>query len=79
MAKAPSAGKASAGREIDAAAEQRRMIAEAAYFRALKRGFNGGDPLDDWLAAEREISQGLLSAPAQKERKSSLAKSSARV
>jgi hypothetical protein len=36
--------------------EQReRMIAEAAYFRAKQRGFQGGDPLDDWLQAEAEI------------------------
>lgn len=32
-----------------------RMIAEAAYLRAEQRGFNGGDPLDDWLTAEREV------------------------
>lgn len=31
------------------------MIAEAAYLRAERRGFSLGDPLDDWLAAEREI------------------------
>lgn len=31
------------------------MIAEAAYYRAAARGFQGGDPLDDWLAAEAEI------------------------
>jgi hypothetical protein len=37
-------------------AEQRqRMIAEAAYFRAQRRGFQGGNPLEDWLAAEAEI------------------------
>ena len=36
--------------------EQRRhMIAEAAYFPAEHRGFQGGDPLDDWLQAEAEI------------------------
>lgn len=39
--------------------ERRRMIAEAAYFRAVQRGFNGGDSLDDWLAAEREINRRL--------------------
>lgn len=39
--------------------ERRRMIAEAAYFRAMQRGFNGGDSLDDWLAAEREINRRL--------------------
>jgi hypothetical protein len=31
------------------------MIAEAAYFRAQQRGFQGGDPLDDWLQAEAAI------------------------
>jgi uncharacterized protein YfcZ (UPF0381/DUF406 family) len=31
------------------------MIAEAAYFRAERRGFQGGDPLDDWLQAEAEV------------------------
>lgn len=35
--------------------DRQRMIAEAAYFRAMQRGFNGGDPVDDWLVAEREI------------------------
>lgn len=36
--------------------EQRRaMIAEAAYYRAQQRGFNGGDEVTDWLAAEAEI------------------------
>lgn len=36
--------------------EQRyRMICEAAYFRAQRRGFVGGSALDDWLAAEAEI------------------------
>lgn len=32
-----------------------RMIAEAAYFRAERRGFEAGHELDDWLAAEAEI------------------------
>ncbi len=34
-----------------------RMIAEAAYFRAESRGFEGGNDLDDWLAAEMEIDE----------------------
>lgn len=38
------------------AAEQRcRMIAEAAYLRALERNFAPGGEIDDWLQAEREI------------------------
>lgn len=36
-------------------ASRQRMISEAAYYRALKRGFEPGRELDDWLAAEAEI------------------------
>jgi hypothetical protein len=38
--------------------ERHRMIAEAAYFRAERRAFQGGCPFQDWLEAEREIEQG---------------------
>lgn len=31
------------------------MIAVAAYYCAERRGFNGGDPVVDWLTAEAEI------------------------
>ena len=31
------------------------MVAEAAYYRAEKRGFAPGLDLEDWLAAEKEI------------------------
>jgi len=48
------------------AEERQRMIAEAAYFRAQQRGFAGGDSLDDWLAAERQIDQASSSAGPQK-------------
>lgn len=41
------------------AEQQRRMIAEAAYYRAERRGFVGGDPVADWLMAEAEIKQQL--------------------
>ena len=34
-----------------------QMIATAAYFRAEQRGFAGGNPVDEWLAAETEIEQ----------------------
>lgn len=47
--------------------EYRRRVAEAAYFRALNRGFAGGDPVEDWLAAEREINAALPSPNQQKE------------
>jgi hypothetical protein len=35
--------------------QRRQMIAEAAYFRAERRGFRGGDPLKDWFEAEAEV------------------------
>jgi len=44
--------------------ERRRLIAEMAYQRAKLRGFNGGDPVEDWLVAEREINR-LLPGPQQ--------------
>lgn len=34
---------------------RRAMIAEAAYYRAERRGFAPGQELDDWVAAEAEI------------------------
>jgi hypothetical protein len=42
------------------AEERHRMIAEAAYYRALHRGFSGGSSDDDWLQAEREVNHALL-------------------
>jgi hypothetical protein len=40
--------------------EQRyQMIAEAAYYRAEKRGFDGGDTLLDWNEASKEIDRSL--------------------
>lgn len=79
MTKARSGGKDSVGRETHATTEERRRrIAEAAYFRALQRGFNGGDPVDDWLAAEREIGQAPPGAQQQTEGKAASTKGSAR-
>jgi hypothetical protein len=37
--------------------ERRHMVAEAAYYRALSRGFAAGGEMEDWLAAEREINR----------------------
>ena len=33
------------------------MIAEAAYYKAEKRNFDDGFEMEDWLEAEREISE----------------------
>jgi len=35
--------------------ERERMIREAAYYRAERRGFAPGDEMSDWLAAESEV------------------------
>jgi hypothetical protein len=39
--------------------ERRRMVAEAAYYRAERRGFAAGGEVEDWLTAEREVNQRL--------------------
>lgn len=43
--------------------ERWNMIAKAAYYRAEKRGFVGGDPAEDWTAAEAEIDAQLAAEP----------------
>jgi len=42
--------------------ERRRMVAEAAYLIAQRRGFVGGLELEDWLAAEAEVNARLASS-----------------
>jgi hypothetical protein len=39
--------------------QKREMIANLAYSYAEKRGFEGGDPTEDWLRAESAIKQRL--------------------
>ncbi|OIR03066.1 hypothetical protein GALL_148440 [mine drainage metagenome] len=50
-------------RSVPAALQREQMIAVAAYFRAERRGFLGGDPNADWLEAEAEIDRVLRSEP----------------
>ena len=49
-----------AGRDASARAqvspdEIKRLIAEAAYYRAKERGFKPGQELEDWVQAEAEV------------------------
>jgi hypothetical protein len=37
--------------------ERGRLIAEAAYYRAERRGFAPGGEVEDWLAAEQEVEE----------------------
>jgi hypothetical protein len=45
--------------------EIRRLIAEAAYYRAEKRGFAPGAEEQDWCEAEREVRDGLRALQAR--------------
>ncbi|WP_455208917.1 DUF2934 domain-containing protein [Kaarinaea lacus] len=42
--------------------EREEMIAEAAYYRALARGFEGDEHLRDWFEAERIVDEMLHKA-----------------
>jgi hypothetical protein len=51
-------------RDIPSFSESREArIAEAAYWRAERRGFTAGQELDDWLAAEREVDEDIATKP----------------
>ncbi len=61
-APAQAAGEPIAG---EISPEQRwRMVAEAAYYIAEKRGFVGGDPGADWFQAEQQVDAFLRSVDA---------------
>ena len=53
---------------LPSAAELYEMIAEAAYFRAQKRGFIPGLEAQDWLDAEAEVMERVRKAYTDKER-----------
>ena len=42
--------------------EREEMIAEAAYYRALSRGFEGDEHLRDWFEAEKIVDEMLHKA-----------------
>jgi hypothetical protein len=65
-AKRPPVRKAAAAKALPAGVgspvsreERWRMVAEAAYYRASRRHFAGGDEVADWLDAEREVDERL--------------------
>jgi hypothetical protein len=55
-ASAPAA-KAAAPGKAPTPAERAKMIADAAYFLAQKRGFGGGKEREDWLNAEKQVDE----------------------
>jgi hypothetical protein len=53
-----SKSKSKTTKKVPLSAEQREQkVRDAAYFRALERGFVGGCPVQDWLDAEAEVAQ----------------------
>ncbi|HFD79760.1 MAG TPA: DUF2934 domain-containing protein [Gammaproteobacteria bacterium] len=55
----PPVGASQQGAGVDAGV-RRRLIEETAYLIAERRGFQGGDPEQDWLEAEREVDHMLM-------------------
>jgi len=51
----PQASFGAAARAEVSADEVRKLIAEAAYYRAKKRGFTPGHEVEDWVQAEAEV------------------------
>ena len=47
--------------------DREARIAEAAYWRAERRGFTAGQELDDWLAAEKEVDGDTAAAQPQRD------------
>jgi len=64
-ARAPAAKAAARAKRSAALAPEAReqRIREVAYFIAEARGFCGGDPAEDWIAAEAQVDRDLAAAP----------------
>ncbi len=58
---APGAAQPAEAAKAEARPERQRMISEAAYFRAERRGFAPGGDVEDWLAAEADIDREMQS------------------
>lgn len=58
-AKSRTKSKPAFGAVAAPADERSRMVAEAAYYRAQRRGFAPGSQLEDWLSAEAEVDKVL--------------------
>lgn len=66
---APVRGRAGRDRPVlraPATATRQSLIAEAAYYRAERRGFAPGHELDDWLEAEAELARDSASLAGHK-------------
>lgn len=52
--------KSAPSRNVITSEERTRLINEAAYYIAEKRGFQGGDPQQDWLEAAAQIDATIM-------------------
>lgn len=62
-ASAAAGGESAAAHEAPPVLDVERhqqLIAEAAYLIAEQRGFAPGDPLQDWIEAERQVNERLM-------------------
>lgn len=66
--------KAGAAPKPATSTERESMVRMAAYFRAERRGFAPGYEIEDWLAAEAEVTASAIAAPAPKARKAAARK-----
>lgn len=66
--------KGGAAPKPTAGAEREMMVRMAAYFRAERRGFAPGYEIEDWLAAEAEVTERASAAPVPKARKTAARK-----
>jgi len=54
--KAGSKSVTSSNARVEISAEElRKLVSEAAYYRAKQRGFTPGHEMDDWIQAEAEV------------------------
>jgi len=65
--KEPRAATPEEPRAIPKDEERCHQIAEAAYYKAEKRGFEPGHEMEDWLEAEAETEQQVLATAAEEE------------
>jgi len=59
--------KSAPSRNVITSEERTRMINEAAYYIAEKRGFQGGDPQQDWLEAAAQIDRVIMESNSSKD------------
>ena len=58
--KKSTAGKSASSRKSITPEERHELIEASAYLKAERRGFQGGNPVNDWLEAEAEIDAMLI-------------------